>query len=68
MLFGGRPKRAAHDEEPTSLIDVYTPEGRYIESYRLPFGAVGFTTDGSRFFVVRQEPFPALVGLRPRRE
>ena len=49
MLFGGRPKRPAHDAEAVTLIDVYSRAGHYLESYRLPFGANGMATDGQRF-------------------
>ncbi len=64
MLFGGRPKRPAHDAEAVTLIDVYSRAGQYLESYRLPFGANGMATDGQRFYVIRMDPVPALVGLK----
>jgi hypothetical protein len=64
MLSGGRPARPGQDPQPTERIDVYTTNGAYLRSYRLPFDADAMATDGRSFFLLRTEPHPMLVGLR----
>lgn len=68
MLFGGRPNRYTHPEEPTRLIDVYGFDGAYRRSYKLPFHAELMTTDGETFYFEREEPYPHVLALRPIRE
>lgn len=66
MLFGGRPNRAIHPEEPTRLLDVYDLEGTYLRSYRTPFHSRVMTTDGERFLFYQEDPYPQVVIARPR--
>ncbi len=68
MLFGGRPVRRAHSGEPTVWVDTYALDGRYLRSYRLPFGADAMTTDGHTFYLLPSEGIPRLVALRPIEE
>ncbi|MEZ4415343.1 MAG: 6-bladed beta-propeller [Gemmatimonadota bacterium] len=68
ILSGGRPKRAAHASQPTTMIDVYSLDGEYLHSYRLPFdGAALATRDGRTFYVATlvQGSYPHIFGLRP---
>jgi hypothetical protein len=70
MLFGGRPRRAAHPFEPTTLIDVYGVDGSYIESYRLPshFQQMG-RVDGDFLLIKESEiGLPQILRLSPRVE
>lgn len=67
ILGGGRPRRAAHGEEPTRLIDVYGVTGDYRRSYELPFASWAFdTADGRTFYVLTEVEglYPFLFGLR----
>jgi len=66
MLFGGRPRRFAHPDEPTVLIDVYGLDGVYRRSYRLPFDTRMMTTDGETFYVIEEAGYPSILALRPR--
>lgn len=69
MLFGGRPYRAAHAEEPTRYIDVYGMDGAYRRSYLLPSDSWEMSTeDGETFYVLTMSEHgnPLLLGLRPR--
>jgi hypothetical protein len=68
MLFGGRPHRKAHPGEPTVWIDVYSLQGRYLRSYRLPFHAGGMATDGRTFYFLVTDDIPKLIALRPIEE
>ena len=68
MLFGGWPVRRAHPGEPTLWIDIYSLDGEYLRSYRLPFDVAGMTTDGHTFYVVSAEGIPRLIALRPIEE
>lgn len=67
MLFGGRPHRAAHPAEPTVWIDIYSLEGEYLRSYRLPFDTDGMATDGRTFYVTTTSDAgtPAVIALQP---
>ena len=67
FLFGGRPRRHAHPEEPTRTIAVYGLDGAYLRSYRLPFHATSMVTaDGRDFYFLTQTEsgLPRVVGLR----
>jgi hypothetical protein len=64
FLFGGRSKGEAI--EGPRLVDVYGLDGAYRRSYRLPMEAYNLTTDGSTFYVLQHEPFPAVIILRPK--
>ncbi len=67
FLFGGRPRRRSDPEgAPTEIIDVYGTDGAYRRSYRLPLDAKDLSTDGEIFYVVQYEPYPSVLGLRPR--
>lgn len=69
FLFGGRPKRFSHPEEPTTSIDVYGLDGEYRRSYLLPLDANDFALlDPERFAVLgmHDEMFPRVYILRPR--
>jgi len=68
MLFGGRPARRPHPAEPTVWIDVYSLEGDYLHSLRLPFDVSGMATDGRTFYVLPEEGVPRLIALRPIEE
>jgi hypothetical protein len=65
ILFGGRPVRAAHPGEPTRWIDVYSVNGRYQRSYRLPFDTRGMATDGRTFYLLVSDGIPRVIALRP---
>lgn len=65
VLFGGRPVRQAHPGEPTLWIDVYSLDGEYVRSYRLPFDTSAMATDGQTFYLHPAEGVPRLIGLRP---
>jgi hypothetical protein len=67
ILGGGRPKRHAHDGEPSRMIDVYGVGGEYRRSYELPFASRSFDTDdGSVFYVLTDvdDIYPHVFGLR----
>lgn len=69
FLSGGRPRRRAHDEEPTRYIDEYLLDGRYEGSYELPFDCWAIATlDGHTFFAATNVDgaYPHVYGLRPR--
>lgn len=66
MLFGGRPKWALHDMELPRVIDVYSLDGGYRRSYRLPFYSWRFATNGRTFYVTHHDPYPAVFALRAR--
>ncbi len=66
MLFGGRPQTVDQKSEPIQLVDVYSTDGRYRRSYRLPYPVSGLTTDGTTFFALRSDPYPMLQALRPK--
>ncbi|MGH7480598.1 MAG: hypothetical protein ACRELV_00455, partial [Longimicrobiales bacterium] len=69
MLFGGRPFRQEHPDEPTRMIDVYGMDGEYRRSYRLPFDTGHMVTDnGELFYVLTYDElgYPFILGLRPR--
>lgn len=69
FLSGGRPRRRAHDEEPTLFIDVYGLDGEYRRSYLLPSDTWAMSTeDGETFYVLTlvDEGYPHLLGLRPK--
>jgi hypothetical protein len=68
MLFGGRPNRRAHPEEPTVWVDVYSLQGRYLRSYRLPFHGRAMATDGQTFYFLITDDIPKLIALRPIEE
>jgi hypothetical protein len=68
VLFGGRPARAAHPAEPTLWVDVYSMDGEYLRSYRLPFDTDAMATDGKTFFLLPAEGVPRLIALRPIEE
>lgn len=65
FLFGGRPKRSVHAEEPTRWLDIYGWDGRYRRSYRLPFDTDGMATDGHTIYALVKSPYPQLIALRP---
>lgn len=68
MLFGGRPFRKAHPDEPTNLIDVYDIDGSYLHSYRLP-GDFDKMTRSEGDYVLSNESelgFPQIFRLRPK--
>ena len=67
MLFGGRPARRPHPAEPTVWIDVYSLEGNYLHSLRLPFDVSGMATDGHTFYVLPEEGVPRVIALQPRK-
>ena len=66
MLFGGRPVRSSHPGEPTVWIDVYSLEGAYLRSYRLPFDTDAMAMDGSTFYLLASDDAPELIALRPK--
>lgn len=61
ILYGGlTPQRF-------SLLDTYDwATGRYTGTYQLPEPAYRVGVDDGDFIVVLQDPYPRLVGLRPR--
>lgn len=69
MLFGGRPRRAAHPFEPTNLIDVYGFDGSYRRSYRLPshFDRMAQDGQGDSFILARETDagMPMILNLEP---
>jgi hypothetical protein len=68
MPFGGRPFKKAHPAEPTNLIDVYTIDGSYLHSYRLP-GDFDKMTRSDGDYVLSNESdlgFPLIFRLRPK--
>ena len=67
VLFGGRPGSMSQKQEFPRRIDVYTPEGVLKRSYLLPIWTVAFDTDGQNYYVVQNDPYPAILILRPRR-
>ena len=68
MLFGGRPYRAAHPFEPTTLIDVYGLDGSYIESYRLPSHFEKMTRINGDFLLAEEaeDGMPQILRLSPK--
>jgi hypothetical protein len=69
MRFGGRPKRRAHDAEPTVLIDVYAFSGEYRRSYLLPMPTTSGEVLGRELFAVsgyHQGVLPRVFLLSPR--
>lgn len=70
FLFGGRPLRFAHPDEPTVLVDVYRVDGSYRRSYLLPLDAEGLAVIGPDRFAVlgmHEGIFPRIYILRPIR-
>jgi hypothetical protein len=68
MLFGGRPFRAAHPFEPTTLIDVYGLDGSYIESYRLPSHFNQMSRVDGDFLLTKEseDGFPQILRISPK--
>ena len=64
FLFGGQGLRTG--VERPRFVDVYGLDGAYRRSYQLPMEAFHLTTDGSTFYVLQHEPFPAVIILRPK--
>jgi hypothetical protein len=67
ILFGGRPGSRLQEHEFPRNIDVYTADGVHRRTLKLPIWSVGFDTNGEEFFVVQNDPYPAILIIKPAR-
>ena len=65
ILFGGRPGSPLQAHEFPRRIDVYSMNGLLVRSYLLPTWTTGFALHGPLFAIPQNDPYPAILLIRP---